>query len=217
VLGWLGQLVVFVIGGVVGAALDHLHVLSGVLTYPPRQYDLIRTPSFFGVAALVMTYPYRLVFRRAALRWNSPVPTLMFVSGFAAAYALTAFQKDRPVLVAVILFVSWVPLALRAPRVWLYGLAVGVIGPLVEATLQACGTFTYVAPGLIPWLRVPIWLPCLYLHASLAARGLDMVLFQSHRRYRQLVPKHHHPKVAPAAVGAEPPLAEPALIKVTER
>jgi hypothetical protein len=209
VLGWLGQLVVFVIGGVVGAALDHLHVLSGVLTYPPRNYDLIRTPSLFGAAALAMTWPYRLIFRRAAVRWNSPVPTVMFTAGFAAAYALTAFQKDRPLAVAVILLAAWIPLALRAtPGVVWYGLIVAVGGPLVEASLQASGTFTYVAPGLIPWLRVPIWLPFLYLHASLAARGLDMVLFQSHRRYRQLVPKHH-----PVLV---PPVPKPALVKVAQ-
>jgi hypothetical protein len=209
VLGIFGQLAVFVIGGGIGAGLDHLHVLSGVLTYPPRAYDLIRTPSFFGVATLLMTYPYRLVFRRAALRWNTPVPTLMFISGFAAAYALTAFQKDRPVLVALVLFVSWVPLAARSPGVALYGIAIGIIGPLVEAALQAGGTFTYVAPGLIPVLRVPIWLPFLYLHASLAARGLDMLLFHAHRRYRQLVPKHH-PKLALVP----PPDADPVLVKI---
>ncbi len=185
-LGWLGQLVVFAIGGVVGAALDHLHVISGVLTYPPRAYDLIRTPSLFGAAALAMTWPYRLIFRRAALRWNSPVPTVMFASGFAAAYATTAFLKDYPHLVAAILFVSWVPMALRSPGVFLYGLGVAVVGPLVEAAISATGTFAYVAPGQIPGLKVPIWLPALYLHASLAARGLDMVLFHSHRRFRQL-------------------------------
>jgi len=176
----IGPLVLFALGAVVGTALDHLHVLGGVLAYPRPAFwgEAAFVPHLFGGATVSLVLLWRLAFRGQAPRWPHAGRFGLYLLDFAFAYLLTVLLRDLPWISLAALTVTWLTLAApHGPRLVAYGVVVAIAGTLTEAALCRLGLFGYLSPGLLPGLAVPLWLPGLYLHASLATRALDLAFF----------------------------------------
>ena len=184
----LAVLALFFAGAVIGTLGDQIHVQFGVLSYPhpaPWLYGQASwVPLLFGCAGLALVLGNRTFIRPSLhpdIRTGDVLPaTLGEVLGsfvlFVAAYFSTGLFQDHPRLLALGLTAIW--LLRIAPRPTrdklLGGLASAVGGTLFEAALSSTGAFRYRSPDL--WL-VPIWLPALYLHVSLATRDIYLAWF----------------------------------------
>ena len=176
----LSHIVLFAVGAVAGTALDHLHVAGGVLGYPSPAFwgEAPWVPPLFGGAALSFVLLWRLGFRGAEPRWQSPRRVALYFADFAVAYGASVALRGTPWLALAVLAAGWLPLALRlGPRVAAYGVTVAVLGVAVEALLCREGAFHYEVAGLMGPLPVPVWLAGLYLHASLLTRAIDTGFF----------------------------------------
>ena len=163
------------LGAALATALDYEHVQHRVLAYPHPSMGVQEwwVPLLFGVSTLALVIQARF-YRRSAERMSRRELWLR-VADFAMAYLVTSFARDQPLWLTAGLVVAWVPWVAREPRQWLMGVAVAVAGPVVEISLSHLGAFAYL-PDQPLWLGVPIWLPALYLHVSLAARALDFLV-----------------------------------------
>lgn len=171
----MGPLVLFAVGAVLGTALDHLHVAAGVLAYPqPFLFSQAAwVPPLFGVAVVAFVQLHR-PFRDA----RDGAPSLLRLAGalalFAAAYATTALGFHSPRAVVAILLPSWALLAAGPgfTRRAAYGIVIAALGTAFESALIGAGGFHYLAGPRV--MRVPVWLPALYLHASLLTAQLAL-------------------------------------------
>jgi hypothetical protein len=171
--------VCFILGAIVGAGWDQLHVQAGTLKYTdttlagqawwvPIQFGLVYA---VGIPLLVIA--------------GDPAPTretprllgLEFVWA-TACYAATAFFDATPWLVfgilalAAIARVGTLKVLVSANLVPV--LALIVLGPIAEAMLSASGVFEYSTTQLGP---LPAWLPLLYLNVvPFAVRGAEAAL-----------------------------------------
>ncbi|MHB1844388.1 MAG: hypothetical protein ACYCWW_06075 [Deltaproteobacteria bacterium] len=168
----------FLAGGLIGTALDNLHVRGRILAYPLPAFagEALWVPLLFGAAAVALVWNHRLLFRDGQPR-GSALQFGIALLAFGLSYALTVALRTRPWLVLVLLASAWLLSVRTSPRLILYGLGVALIGPLVEAALCHVGAFRYLARGTIPGLGVPLWLPALYLMASVATAKLDLAFF----------------------------------------
>ncbi len=171
----IAQALLFVAGAIIGTALDRIHVVAGVLSYvrPVLAGQAVWVPLVFGVGGMVMVNGHRL-FRRDAAAAPPARSLVLPALAFVTAYVATAVARDTPAMLAAGLVLAWISRLVLHPsgdRV-AAGLALALGGPLVEAGLSATGGFHYTRPDL---LGVPIWLPALYLHASLLTRQIDLV------------------------------------------
>ncbi len=175
-------LVLFAAGGVLGTALDHLHVAGGVLAYPAPAFwgEAAWVPPLFGGAAVGFALLWRLGFRGSEPRWESPRRVAIYFGDFVLAYLASVALRGTPWIALAVLVGSWLPIAVRlGPRALGYGAAVAASGVLVEALLCREGAFHYTVAGLMGPLPVPLWLAGLYLHASLLTRAIDAAFFGS--------------------------------------
>lgn len=173
-------LILFVAGALLGTALDHLHVAGGVLGYPRPAFwgEAWWVFPLFGTAAVALCGSWRLAFRGAAPRTGDGRPVVFFVLLFAGAYATSVGLRATPWLALAAMTVVWLPFARRfGLRYVAYACLSAAGGCLVESALQWADLFHYRAPGLMGFLPVPVWLPGLYLHATLATRALDEAFF----------------------------------------
>ncbi|HXN82741.1 MAG TPA: hypothetical protein VN883_09705 [Myxococcales bacterium] len=174
----MAYLLLFAIGAVLGTALDHLHVAAAVLAYrsPVLFSQAAWVPPLFGFAAVAFVR-LRRPFRSPPEERPSFQRVFLSLGGFAVAYAVTALGSARPWAVAAILVATW-GLLVAGPgwrRRALYGLALASIGTTFESALSWLGGFHYLVPTT---LLVPVWLPALYLHASVLMEALDRVLLE---------------------------------------
>lgn len=175
----LRWIVLFLLGAVVGTALDRLHVIYGVLDYPGSAPFAQRlwVPPLFGGAALLFVFGHRN-FRgesRHAKAERSLLRVGLFIALFALVYFATAALHGHPLLLLIGLPLGMVPLLWGGPpRRYLHVAAIALGGTLFEIALVSIGGFRYLAPGLLP---VPLWLPGLYLYAALATREIDLAFF----------------------------------------
>lgn len=180
----VAYLILFAAGAILGTALDHLHVAAGVLSYPsPFLFDQAAwVPPLFGFAVVAFAQLHAPFRPPAAGRRPPSWPRLLAaLSLFAAAYAVTALGFRSPVALLGVLVPSWALLA-SGPgfgKRLAYGLLVAAAGTAFESALIALGGFRYLAGPAV--LRVPIWLPALYLHASLLTAQLDGAAAQGAR------------------------------------
>jgi hypothetical protein len=180
----LANLLLFLGGAIAGTLLDHLHVWGGVLGYPHVAFwgEALWVPPLFGAAAVAMVGSWRLTFRGAEARWRNGWPALFYFALFVAAYATSVALQRLPVAALALMVAVWLPFALRlGPRAIWYGVLAAAVGCLVESSLSWANLFHYYAPGQMGFLPVPLWLPGLYLHASLATRAVDMAFFPPRR------------------------------------
>lgn len=173
----MAYLILFAVGAVLGTALDHIHVATAVLAYPtPFAFaQALWVPPLFGFAAVSFVRMWQPL-RSPADRRPSPGRVVAAFAIFAAAYAVTGLARDSAPLVWALLLPAWI--ALIAGPGWqrraIYGLVVAASGTAFESLLCWLGGFHYLVPTS---LRVPAWLPVLYLHASLLLRQLDLAFF----------------------------------------
>jgi hypothetical protein len=179
------------LGALGGAALDQIHVQSGVLAYP---HSSVFEQSWwvapqFGLAVLAMLVAAGPV--AAAASRQSPLPSAAQVSQeavwFIGAYAASGlFGNGHGAELAVIYVLSWVArLARRADRLvaGVASVTLAAGGILYEGTLAGTGAFHYTHPAVY---HVPIWLAGIYLHGAFllidVARHLPQLTLPSERR-----------------------------------
>jgi hypothetical protein len=164
-------------GGGVGLALcDQIHVRTGVLDYDTGGFfgQAWWVPLQFGVASLAIVLgaaPFAA--RRADPR---RLELVTGVGWFVAAYAATGLFHAHPDALAGTLSAGWilrVALARERGVLVTYSLLLAAAGTGVEGMLSAAGTFAYADPD---FLRVPEWLPALYLNGAPFALALSGAL-----------------------------------------
>ncbi|MHB8418200.1 MAG: hypothetical protein ACYDCL_08990 [Myxococcales bacterium] len=176
----MAHLLLFLFGAAIGTALDHLHVWGGVLGYPHVAFwgEAAFVPPLFGAAAVALVCSWRFGFRGDEPRWHGAWPALPYLALFSAAYAASVALQRQPLAALALMVGAWFPFAMRlGPRLVIYALLSAAAGCLVESALSWAGLFHYYAPGQLGLLPVPLWLPGLYLHASLATRAVDLAFF----------------------------------------
>ena len=194
----------FVIGAVVGTALDGIHLLGDVLTYETEAFGEWAwfVPLEFGLAGVAAGIAIPPIERAAGppafprLGLARRVAELLL---FAAAYGATALWDGDGaawVTAGLILLVA-VRLSVAPIRGdWVYALAAAVLGPLGEIAILGTGAFEYAHADAA---GIPMWLPALWANGGLLIRRLlgPEVL---------PVPQEHEPAERAdvrAAVGAE--------------
>lgn len=173
-LGRATRVLVFVFGGLAGAALDQIHVRSGVLTYPLASAPgRLRQPWWvapqFGVAFVGVVEAAR----PAAAAAGEPAAVGLDAAWFVGAYLATGLFRRQPRALAAGLYLTWLArLAGRRRRapVAAYAAALALGGSLYEHALSGTGAFGYAGPDLG---NIPSWLPGLYLHG--APLAVDLV------------------------------------------
>ena len=176
-LAWPGLAVALCL---LGAALDQIHVQSGLLSYPDPAWwgQAWWVPLNFAVlltSLVAVTIP--LARAGAPLLGGSAPPANAMLAAdfawFAGAYALSGLvAPDDPGLLAAAYVVVWVArIALRRDRAFLvpYGIALALAGCGVEAAEIALGWFSYAEPDVA---GVPLWLAGIYLHGAPLALGV---------------------------------------------
>jgi len=174
-------LLAFVAGGIGGTLLDQIHVRTNVLRY--AHPDLFGQPWWvapqFGLAVVAILLATVWFTDRAGRESRDAVPMIADAVAFVVAYTVTGIFHRHPWLVLIALCVIWAGMILvHRDRVTLVAIsmALAVGGPVYESLLTWTGAFTYTVTPLA--LRVPIWLPALYLTAgSLAASTARAISF----------------------------------------
>ena len=170
------------IGGTLG---DQIHVQLGVLSYPhPSRWlfgQALWVPPLFAASALALVHGQGLF--AGTPPPGEPLPSrpgvIVPAALFVAAYFSTALFGDHPVALTIALVAAWIVRIAPHPTRdrLLAGLGAAVSGPIVEWTLsRGLGAFHYRQPGA---LGVPLWLPALYLHASLLTRHIWFAFIRS--------------------------------------
>jgi hypothetical protein len=178
-------------GAVICTVCDHLHVVTGVLTYPHVAFwgEAWWVPLLFGTASVVIVASagnLRRMFSAPPLAAPSPRRVAAGGVAFVTAYAFTAFGHELPNVVAAVLAGFWLARALQAPA-WLvvYSIVVAIGGSAFEATWSALGFFRYLVPD---FAGIPRWLPGIYLHVAFLTADLERVLRGSGEPHSEQTP-----------------------------
>jgi hypothetical protein len=175
----------FLLGAILGTALDAFHVYSKVERYPmPVLFGVAWwVPLLFGAAAVAIGYSHPMVdpllhHRRLPRPLLLSMGELMWLVLAYLVSAITLPSIAKAGLLAIIYLNFW----LMAGRSWqnlLLSMVTAITGTLIEMVLVAAGAFSYVHPD---FLGVPYWLPCIYACASLAVGDLGRSLIFSSSR-----------------------------------
>jgi len=165
---WLALLVG---GGIGGAAVDQIHVVGGVLTYP-APWALGQAwwvAPLFGLATWAMYVSTALWAPWSRRARPAPVGAAEIAVGavwFLAAYVASAAFQAQPWLLVALFTLTWLRRLVRRPDAIAQaaaGVALAVGGTLAEIAISSSGAFAYRSAGLA---SVPVWLPGLYLHGG---------------------------------------------------
>jgi hypothetical protein len=181
--------IVIALGGALVCTVgDHLHATHGVLGYPHvfvwNQAWWVPLLFFCStIAALFGARFMRTMFKAPPLAPNDSRFIAGDAIGLSAAYALTSFTHTAPNETMLLLIAFWLARILATPTppwVIALSLASAFTGPLVEATLSACGLFAYTHPDFIGVAR---WLPGIYLFvAPISARFEALLALGDHEK-----------------------------------
>jgi hypothetical protein len=168
--------ILFLVGAVLGTALDHLHVASGTTSYPAPVFFQAAwwTPLLFGFAAAGFADLHARL-RQLFGAPPRPQPKMLAVDFvlFVAAYWASAYLP-LPNAALLGLFASIYLVRVAAlrdpPHRIVHGLLCAALGVFAEWALTGLGLFTHHRAD---FLRVPLWLPGLYLLSSPLLAGLD--------------------------------------------
>jgi hypothetical protein len=167
----------FLLGAVLGSALDHLHVASGTTSYakPFLFQQAIWVPLLFGFAGAGFADLHRRLrtaFGAPPMSVSRPALAADLVI-FVAAYWASAYLPASNLALLAGFTAAWIVRVHRGPphRI-VHGLACAACGVAAEWALTGLGAFTHHRAD---FLRVPLWLPGLYLLASPLLAGLDDV------------------------------------------
>jgi hypothetical protein len=160
----------FLVGGVLGAALDQIHVRFEVLYYPRPVFldqDWWVVPLFgaASIAFLIAATPFA-----RALEGRTPAPSLLRLVLesvlFVGAYLMSGLFKDHSAALALffsLTFALRMTLVPGGAMIALFSVLAALSGTGFEILLSATGAFYYRAPDL---LGVPAWLPGLYVQGA---------------------------------------------------
>lgn len=171
--------VCFVLGGLLGAAWDQLHVQAETLRYTDQTLagQAWWVPLQFGLVYAVGIPLFVATGDPAPTRETPRLLGLELVWA-TACYAATAFFDASPWVVFVVLLAA--AFARGGSLIGLFGanlwpaLALVGLGPTVEAMLSSAGLFAYTAPQIGP---IPVWLPLLYVNVvGFVVRASEAVL-----------------------------------------
>ena len=175
----------FLLGAILGTALDAFHVYSDVERYPaPVLFGVAWwVPLLFGIAAVAIGYSHPLI---DPIIHNLRRPRRLTTSIAELAWLLLAYviaaspisSLAKTILLSLIYFNFWF-LTGRGWQNLLLSLVTAITGTLVEMTLVATGAFSYLQPDI---LGVPYWLPFMYACASLAVGDLGRSIMSSSAR-----------------------------------
>lgn len=170
-LSWKSILLLFGVGGIIGATCDGFHSHADILAYPNEWFLKMAwwVPFLFGAATLTIAYSHLFYDRtvhlpRRALSWGDVIGGLV---GFMVVYAASAFLPTSDIAktfilgAAVFLMTWWWNHSWHAlPPM----LVTAIVGCSIEMTLSHFGHFQYLRPNV--W-GIPMWLPMLYAAASI--------------------------------------------------
>ena len=172
----------FLLGAIFGTALDAFHVYSSIERYSRPAFLGVAwwVPLLFGCAAVAIGYSHPLVDPlihniRRPRRLSTSIAEL---SWLLLAYVIAAgsfASMTKAILLGLIYFNFWL-LTGRGWRNLILSLMTAITGTLIEMTLVAAGTFSYLQADI---LGVPYWLPFMYACASLAVGDLGRSLMFS--------------------------------------
>lgn len=171
-------------GAALGTAWDRMHAIAGTLAYSGTTHaQPWWVPVEFAIAGVAVLIGVRT--------FGDPVPgpreprrALFEVVWLSALYALTALSWRSSAATTAILLVLLL-FRLRAlqrdgRQNVVPALALVAGGPALEAALSASGVFAYARPDFV---RIPLWLPVLYMHAvPLIVHGTAAVLWMTRRK-----------------------------------
>jgi hypothetical protein len=155
--------IVLIAGAVGGTLLDQIHVRAHVLHYahPTFLGQAWWVAPQFGVTVMLVFLAVSEIVRH----WDSTESRfLVDAAAFVLAYVVTGALKREPWLALWLLLAIWIMLlAIHRDRARfvLVSMGLAVVGPAYESSLTATGAFRYDVTPLA--LRVPVWLPALYL------------------------------------------------------
>jgi Protein of unknown function (DUF2878) len=151
--------------------LDQIHVRARVLRYA---HPFIAGQPWwvapeFGIAVVLILVACAWIVGRIASS-RDPVPFVADAAAFVVAYVVTGVLRRHPWAIVLVLIALWLGMLLvhrdRATRLTV-SLSLAVVGPVYESLLTWTGAFHYTVTPVV--LRVPVWLPLLYLNAGVLA------------------------------------------------
>lgn len=167
------------LGAVVGSFLDGFHTHSGTTAYPhPIAFGMaVWTPALFGAAALSMAWTHA-AFDRVSGRGHIPsgAAALAGFVLFAVLYFASGYLPATNAVKAAVLLAGFAVAWAAFDRSW-QGLALALFtaacGCAAEIALTAGGAFQHLQADV---LGIPIWLPGLYLVASVAVGNVGRLV-----------------------------------------
>jgi hypothetical protein len=160
--------VVFVAGAIGGAALDQIHVQSGVLAYAHPWFadQAWWVAPQFGAGLLLVYAAAHVAVRRDPRNDNDTGPqhnrVLTDAACFVAVYAASGIWHQHPVALTAAFVATWLA---RRPntRTIAFSIVLAIGGVLYEGSLAGSGAFHYADPDLY---HVPMWLAGIYFHGA---------------------------------------------------
>lgn len=172
---------VLCLGALLGSFFDSFHTHSGATAYA-RPWVLGMawwTPLLFGAAALGigLTHARLDPLLRRRTRPLTPGAVAAGLAYFGGFYYLSGFLPAENLTKLALLVLGWMVLFVTLDRTWqgaALALLTALCGCLVEMLLTGVGVFAHLRADL--W-GIPLWLPGLYLLASLAIGNLGRLVF----------------------------------------
>jgi hypothetical protein len=172
-------LVLFALGAIIGSLLDHLHVASGAVSYSrPFLFGAAAwTPLLFGVAAAGFAdlhHRLRAMFHGPAIA-TRPIAIADFLL-FVAAYWMSAylhFTNSGLLAIFMVIYAARATIVREPPHRIAHAFACAMLGLVSEYALTGFGLFVHHRAD---FLRVPYWLPGLYVLAAPFLADLDELL-----------------------------------------
>ncbi len=172
----------FLLGSIIGTAMDAWFVYGGIERYPsPVLFGVAWwVPLLFGAAAITIGYSHALVDPLLQHRRRHPHP--LVTSGellwlvLAYTIGVSILNTLAKVGLLLVIYLNFWVIAGSGWQNLLLSLVTAITGTLVEMILVTVGMFSYLHPDFI---GVPYWLPCIYLCASLAVGdfGRSLLIF----------------------------------------
>jgi hypothetical protein len=186
--------ILFILGALLAPLGDLAHVLTETTYYPVKYHHLIKIPWWvpiqFGVATILIGIAHHNLFR---LKKFSLLECCLSTLSLLFCYCLSGIFPVQPwfsfVVILLLYFVNFhylcdSPTPTNAKLAYfnnrcllVLSLIIGFIGSTVEVTLIDNKIFAYKVHQIF---EIPIWLPILYMHASITVGSFTHYLENSY-------------------------------------
>ncbi|MEO7331084.1 MAG: hypothetical protein ABI193_21085 [Minicystis sp.] len=174
-------LILAVLGAVFGTLFDYAHVRTGAIVYPASSPIGVPfwVPFLYAGSALLIGFSHPSMDRRLGRPERfAPTPQRL-VAGFAGFLGVWFLSGALPFgsgVVALILAPIALGIWFFLDRTWqglLLGMLTAIIGFAMEVVLSRAGLFRHTHPDV---LGIAVWLPCIYVAASVGVGNLGRAL-----------------------------------------